>query len=64
MQKFAFVLLTAVAALLVFVPLIEGAAVGRRMTNAERFARGMTPLPPVKRTKTFGASEIARFHWN
>jgi hypothetical protein len=63
MQKYAFVFLAAVAALLAFVPLVESVAVGKRVTNAQRFARGMTPLPPAKRTKTQGASQIARLRW-
>jgi len=57
MQKYAFVFLAVVAALLAFVPLVEGVAVGKRVTNAQRFARGMTPLPPAKRTKTQGARD-------
>jgi len=53
MQKFAFILLAVLATLLMLAPRVEGAAIDiRRETNAERFARGMTPLPPVKRTET------------
>jgi hypothetical protein len=57
MQKFLFVFLAFVAVFVALVPSVEGAALGRQ-TNAERLARGMKPLPPVKRSKTEGASEL------
>jgi hypothetical protein len=57
MQKFLFVFLAFVAVFVALVPSVEGAALGRQ-TNAERLARGMKPLPPVKRSKTEGTSEI------
>jgi len=58
MQKFAFILLAVLAMLMMLAPRVEGAAIEkRRETNAERFARGMTPLPPVRRTETSSTSE-------
>ena len=59
MQKFLFVFLVFVAVFLALVPSVEGAALGKRETNAERFARGMSPLPPVKRSRTEGTSNLA-----
>jgi len=55
MQKFVLFFLLALATLLVLVPSVEGAAIGKRDTNAERFARGMSPLPPVRRSGTQAA---------
>jgi hypothetical protein len=53
MQKFAFILLAVLAMLMMLAPRVEGVAIEkRRETNAERLARGMTPLPPVIRTNT------------
>ena len=52
MQKFAFILLAVLATLMMLAPRVEGAAIEKRETNGERLARGMTPLPPVKRTET------------
>ena len=52
MQKFAFIFLAVLAVLMMLAPRVEGAAIERRETNAERFARGMTPLPPVRRTSS------------
>ena len=58
MQKFAFILLAVLAMLMMLAPRVEGAVIDRRReTNAERFARGMTPLPPLKRTPTSSTSE-------
>jgi hypothetical protein len=51
MQKFAFILLAVLATLMMLAPRAEGAAIAeKRETNAERFARGMNPLPPTKRS--------------
>jgi len=44
MQKFAFVFLA--TALLGLVVPVEGVALVDRETNADRFARGLPPLPP------------------
>ena len=52
MQKFALIVLAASAALLGFVTPVESQALENRETNADRFARGMPPLPPAKRTET------------
>jgi len=58
MQKFAFILLAVLAMLMMLTPRVEGAAISqRRETNAERFARGMNPLPPARRTETSSTSE-------
>jgi hypothetical protein len=59
MQKFVLFFLVAFVTLLALVPSVEGAAVEKRITNGERFARGMTPLPPAKRSGTEGTSELA-----
>ena len=59
MQKFVFFFLVALVSLLALVPSVEGAAIERRITNAERFAQGMTPLPPARRSNTQGTSELA-----
>jgi hypothetical protein len=58
MQKFVLFFLVAFVTLLAFVPSVQGAAVEKRVTNGERFARGMTPLPPAKRSGTEGTSEL------
>jgi hypothetical protein len=47
----------ATTALLGFVAPVESQSIEYRETNAERFARGMPPLPPSKRTETNGASK-------
>ena len=58
MQKFAFILLAVLAVLMILAPRVEGAIIKRRReTNAERFARGLTPLHPVKRTPASSTSE-------
>ena len=57
MQKFAFIFLAVLATLMVLAPCVEAAAIERGETNAERFARGLTPLPPVKRTRPSRKSE-------
>jgi hypothetical protein len=63
MQKFLFVFLVFATVLLALAPSVEGSAIGERQTNAERFARGMNPLPPVKRSRTEGTSELACMFW-
>jgi len=52
MQKFALIFLVASVALLGLVSPVKGMATVRRETNAERFARGMPPLPPRFGTRT------------
>ncbi|KAI9440890.1 hypothetical protein H4582DRAFT_1503589 [Lactarius indigo] len=52
MQRFVFLLLAASVALLATVVPVEAAILGKRETNAQRFARGLPPLPPVKRSPT------------
>jgi len=49
MQKLVFIVL---AALLGLFSLVEGVAAVTRETNAGRFARGLPPLAPVRRTRT------------
>ena len=46
MQKFALIVLAASTALLGFLAPVEGVALVDRETNADRFARGLPPLPP------------------
>ncbi|KAF8493038.1 hypothetical protein F5888DRAFT_1856170 [Russula emetica] len=46
MQKFALIFLAASTALLGLVAPVEGVALVDRETNADRFARGLPPLPP------------------
>lgn len=46
MQKFALIFLAASTALLGLVVPVEGVALTDRETNADRFARGLPPLPP------------------
>ena len=46
MQKFALICLAASTALLGLVAPVEGVALVDRETNADRFARGLPPLPP------------------
>jgi len=48
-------LLVFVAVLLALAPSVEGSEVAERQTNAARFAQGMSPLPPVKRSRTEAA---------
>jgi len=55
MQKFVFLFIAAFAALLGLVSPVQGLAAVRRETNAERFARGMPPLPPRFSTRTLTA---------
>ncbi|KAI9440893.1 hypothetical protein H4582DRAFT_1939900 [Lactarius indigo] len=52
MQRFAFLLLAASVALLAIVIPAEAALLGKRETNAQRFARGLPPLPPARRSPT------------
>ncbi|KAI0259404.1 hypothetical protein BC834DRAFT_906271 [Gloeopeniophorella convolvens] len=52
MQRFACVLLVASAVLLGLVVPSGAASLQRRETNAQRFARGLPPLPPIRRTST------------
>ncbi len=49
MQKFALLFLVVSTALLGQLAPVEGVALVDRGTNAERFARGLPPLPPNKR---------------
>ncbi|KAI0287328.1 hypothetical protein BC826DRAFT_1118315 [Russula brevipes] len=49
MQKLVFIVL---AAFLGLISLVEGVAAVTRETNADRFARGLPPLAPVRRTRT------------
>ncbi|KAI0249658.1 hypothetical protein BJV78DRAFT_1283786 [Lactifluus subvellereus] len=53
MQKFFVVVLVTLLGLSTAVQgvPVEGDALLQRDTNAARFARGMPPLPPVKRTE-------------
>lgn len=46
MQKFALLCLAVSTALLGLVAPVEGVALVDRETNADRFARGLPPLPP------------------
>jgi hypothetical protein len=56
MQGFAFLLLVASVALLSASVLpVQTAFVGKRETNAQRFARGLPPLPPLRRSPTDSA---------
>ncbi len=55
MQRLAFLLLAASVALLGTVVPVEAALLGNRDTNGQRFARGLPPLPPVKRSPTESA---------
>ncbi|KAH9055750.1 hypothetical protein EDB87DRAFT_1687836 [Lactarius vividus] len=52
MQRFVFLLLAASVALLATVVPVEAALLGKRETNAQRFARGLPPLPPARRSPT------------
>lgn len=54
MQRFAFLLLVASVALLGAIIPVQG-AFKKRETNAQRFARGLNPLPPVRRSPTESA---------
>ncbi|KAI0297459.1 hypothetical protein B0F90DRAFT_1739507 [Multifurca ochricompacta] len=73
MQRFTVLFLAVSFVLLGFVaPVpVEAALLVKRETNAVRFARGLPPLPPVRRTKTsaakraepsqhFGATKVAK----
>ncbi|KAI9451507.1 hypothetical protein BJY52DRAFT_99408 [Lactarius psammicola] len=54
-QRFAFLLFVASVALLgAFVP-VEAALSMKRETNGQRFARGLPPLPPIRRSPTESA---------
>jgi hypothetical protein len=55
MQGFAFLFLIASVALLSTVVPVQTTFVGKRETNAKRFARGLPPLPPVRRSPTESA---------
>ncbi|KAH9169448.1 hypothetical protein EDB89DRAFT_1472168 [Lactarius sanguifluus] len=55
MQRFVFLLLAASAVLLATVVPVEAAFLGHHETNAQRFARGLPPLPPVRRSPTESA---------
>ncbi|KAH9043985.1 hypothetical protein EDB84DRAFT_1471209 [Lactarius hengduanensis] len=55
MQRFVFLLLAASVVLLATVVPVEAALLGKRETNAHRFARGLPPLPPVRRSPTESA---------
>ncbi|KAH9059666.1 hypothetical protein EDB87DRAFT_1684518 [Lactarius vividus] len=51
-QRLAFLLLAASATLLgTFIP-VEAALFMKRETNGQRFARGLPPLPPIRRSPT------------
>ncbi|KAI9458349.1 hypothetical protein BJY52DRAFT_1186839 [Lactarius psammicola] len=52
MQRFAFLLLAASVALLGTIVPVEAAWQGKHETNGQRFARGLPPLPPVRRSLT------------
>jgi hypothetical protein len=56
MQKFALVFLAASTALLGLVAPVEGVALVDRETNADRFARGLPPLPPRAPNQREGVS--------
>ena len=59
MQKFALILLAVLATLMMLAPRVEGAAIAeRRETNADRFARGMNPLPPARRAERTSESLV------
>ena len=55
MQKFAILLLAASFALLGALVPVEAAFLPKRETNGHRFARGLPPLPPTRRSPTEGA---------
>jgi hypothetical protein len=55
MQRFALLLLVASVALLGTVVPVDAAKLAKRETNAQRFARNLGPLPPVKRSPTYSA---------
>lgn len=56
MQKFTLVFLA--VAFLGFLAPVESQALENRETNADRFARGMPPLPPSKRSVTESTSKL------
>lgn len=56
MQKFGLIVLAASAALLGFLAPVESQAIENRETNADRFARGLPPLPPARRSETESTS--------
>jgi hypothetical protein len=63
MQRFAFVLLVALVALLGLSTAVHAVPIGsatpvKRETNAMRFARGLPPLPPVKRTDSMWPTHV------
>ncbi|KAI9439000.1 hypothetical protein H4582DRAFT_1946070 [Lactarius indigo] len=51
-QTFAFFLFVASVALLGTVVLVDAALLTKRETNGQRFARGLPPLPPTRRSPT------------
>ncbi|KAH8989450.1 hypothetical protein EDB92DRAFT_1947404 [Lactarius akahatsu] len=55
MQRFVFLFLAASVVLLATVVPVEAAFLGKRETNSQRFARGLPPLPPVRRSPTESA---------
>jgi hypothetical protein len=61
MQKFALICLAASTALLGLVAPVEGVALVDRETNADRFARGLPPLPPRAPTQREGVSQYLFF---
>ncbi|KAI9458350.1 hypothetical protein BJY52DRAFT_1416454 [Lactarius psammicola] len=52
MQRFLVLVLAASVALLGTIVPVEAALLGRHETNGQRFARGLPPLPPVRRSPT------------
>lgn len=56
MQKFGLLFLAVSTALLGLVVPVQGVALQDRETNAERFARGMPPLPPRAPSQREGMS--------
>jgi hypothetical protein len=61
MQKFALICLAASTALLGFLAPVEGVALVDRETNAERFARGLPPLPPRAPNQREGMPPVFSF---
>ena len=58
-QRFAFLLLVASVALVGTVVPVDAAKLAKRETNAQRFARGLGPLPPAKRCYTNSAWSLS-----
>ncbi len=61
MQKFGLLFLAVSTALLGLVVPVEGVALVDRETNADRFARGLPPLPPRAPNQREGMSQYFFF---